>query len=234
MAESSGEVVKLNVYDLSEQNFLLYWLGFGVFHTGVEVFGVEYAFGGHEYDASGIFATEPCKPPGPVEFRKSITLGETKLSPDEVQHLVAKMGEQFKGNRYHLLQRNCNHFSSELCKELVGRRAPKWINRLAGLAVMCHCLIPATWVPPLNTPTSTHMENIEERNEVPPWTGEIAAAFQFHKDSQRLLYNSGVRSDEYPVGDTLCDTDMDVGLEAHRDYSGSDQSSTDILHFLEQ
>ena len=38
--------VYLNVYDLSEQNNVLYWCGFGVFHTGVEVFGYEYAYGG--------------------------------------------------------------------------------------------------------------------------------------------------------------------------------------------
>lgn len=40
-------MVKLNVYDLSEQNNVLYWCGFGVFHTGVEVYGVEYAYGGN-------------------------------------------------------------------------------------------------------------------------------------------------------------------------------------------
>ena len=38
--------VFLNVYDLSEQNDYLYWCGFGVFHTGVEVFGSEFAYGG--------------------------------------------------------------------------------------------------------------------------------------------------------------------------------------------
>lgn len=31
---------------------------------------------------------------------------------------------------------------------------PAQINRLAGLAVMLHCLLPASWVPPLATPTA--------------------------------------------------------------------------------
>ena len=35
------------------QNDWTYWCGVGVFHSGVEVYGVEYAFGGHEYDAPG-------------------------------------------------------------------------------------------------------------------------------------------------------------------------------------
>lgn len=42
----SQDWVYLNVYDLSEQNNFLYWCGFGVYHTGVEVFGFEYAYGG--------------------------------------------------------------------------------------------------------------------------------------------------------------------------------------------
>lgn len=145
--------VVLNVYDLSDQNSMLYWCGVGIFHTGVEVHGVEYAYGGHEYDASGVFATSPKDAPGPVTFRESIVVGETALSSDEVQALMHTLGQTYKGSRYHLLQRNCNHFASDLCYQLCGQRSPPWVNRLANLAVMLHCLLPTAWVPPLATPT---------------------------------------------------------------------------------
>ncbi|KAA6418649.1 MAG: hypothetical protein FRX49_07508 [Trebouxia sp. A1-2] len=117
-----GEPVYLNIYDLSDQNSWTYWCGVGIFHSGLEVYGVEYAYGGHEYDVSGA---------------------------------VQEMGEQYKGNAYHLLQRNCNHFSNDLCVKLTGQPAPLWINRLAGMAVMLHCLIPTAWVPPLSPPTAS-------------------------------------------------------------------------------
>lgn len=148
-----GVPVILNVYDLAAQNSYTYWCGVGVFHTGVEVYGIEYAYGGHEYDMSGIFATNPREAPGAVIFRESITMGETTLSQAEVQQVVMKMGQQYKGNKYHLLQKNCNHFASDLCSKLVGKSAPIWINRLAGLAILLHCLLPTAWVPPLQTPS---------------------------------------------------------------------------------
>lgn len=162
---SKERFVYLNVYDLSEQNNVLYWCGVGIYHSGVEVYGCEYAYGGHDLDLSGIFHTEPKKPPGPVEFRVSIPMGECRLTKVEVEQLVDRMSDKYKGNTYHLLQKNCNHFTNDFCKELVGRKAPTWINRLAGLAVLCHCLLPATWMPPLNTPTQFPGEEDEERVE---------------------------------------------------------------------
>jgi hypothetical protein len=108
---------------------------------------------GHDYDVSGVFATNPREAPGAVTFREGIYMGDTDLTPGQVQALVQSMGQQYKGNAYHLLQTNCNHFASDLCVQLVGRPPPPWINRLAGLAVMLHCLLPPTWVPPLQTPS---------------------------------------------------------------------------------
>lgn len=155
--------VRVNVYDLTPQNNVMYWMGVGVYHTGVEVHGVEYAFGGHDYDLSGVFATNPREAPGQAIFRETIHVGETNLSPAEVQRLIQKMGQQYKGNRYHLLQRNCNHFTNDLCYQLVGKPAPHWVNRLADLAIMLHCLLPATWVPPLQKSGALPSEYSNER-----------------------------------------------------------------------
>eukprot|EP01026_Neomeris_dumetosa_P025808 TRINITY_DN2118_c0_g1_i6.p2 TRINITY_DN2118_c0_g1~~TRINITY_DN2118_c0_g1_i6.p2 ORF type:complete len:198 (-),score=22.20 TRINITY_DN2118_c0_g1_i6:852-1445(-) len=161
-----GQAVRLNVYDLSEQNGFLYWCGLGVYHSGVEVYGMEFAYGGHDYNTSGIFATKPREAPGDVQFRTSILLGYTDLPREGVQQLVRRMGKYYKGNKYHLLQRNCNHFSSDLCHQLARKRPPFWVNRLAGLAVMLHCLLPHGWVPALETPTMLPVDDDEPRSPV--------------------------------------------------------------------
>ena len=54
-------------------------------------------------------------------------IGETALSPQEVQQVVHEMGSAYKGNRYHLLQKNCNAFSNDLCIRLTGKTAPAWV-----------------------------------------------------------------------------------------------------------
>lgn len=43
---SRNSLVVLNVYDLSEQNSWSYWCGIGIFHSGIQVYDVEYAYGG--------------------------------------------------------------------------------------------------------------------------------------------------------------------------------------------
>jgi len=88
--------------------------------AGVEVYGIEYAFGGHEYDVSGVFATQPREAPGAVLFRESIEMGETDLTPAQVQALVQQMGQQYKGCQYHLLQSNCEWRGCCWCAAVCG------------------------------------------------------------------------------------------------------------------
>ncbi|CAH8330181.1 unnamed protein product [Eruca vesicaria subsp. sativa] len=139
--------VYLNVYDLTPINGYAYWFGLGVYHSGVEVHGIEYAYGAHEYPSTGIFEGEPKQCEG-FTFRKSILIGKTDLGPLEVRSTMEELSEIYKGSSYNLITKNCNHFCDEICIKLTGNPIPSWINRLARIGklsgFMCNCVLPAT------------------------------------------------------------------------------------------
>ncbi|KAG6511716.1 deSI-like protein At4g17486 [Zingiber officinale] len=133
--------VFLNVYDLSPINGYAYWLGLGAYHSGVQVHGVEYAYGAHEHAATGIFEGEPRRCPGFV-FRKAILIGRTDMGPREVRALVEDMAAEYSGSAYNLISKNCNHFCDDACFRLTGKSIPKWVNRLAKIGFLCKCVLP--------------------------------------------------------------------------------------------
>nr|XP_017224746.1 PREDICTED: deSI-like protein At4g17486 isoform X2 [Daucus carota subsp. sativus] len=133
--------VYLNVYDLTAINGYVYWAGLGIFHSGLEVDGVEYAFGAHDLAASGVFEIEPRQCPG-FKFRKSIYMGSTYMDPFQVREFVEQQSAHYYGNSYHLVVKNCNHFCEDICYQLTGNRIPKWVNRLANIGSLCHSILP--------------------------------------------------------------------------------------------
>ncbi|KAL8255345.1 hypothetical protein R6Q59_033566 [Mikania micrantha] len=133
--------VYLNVYDISTINTCIFWTGLGAFHTGLEVHGVEYGFGCHEESESGVFEIEPRKCPG-FKFRESILMGTTKLTPIQVQRFLELQSNDYYGDTYHLLGKNCNHFCDDICYKLTGNKIPKWVNRLARIGSCCDCILP--------------------------------------------------------------------------------------------
>ncbi|XP_058067554.1 deSI-like protein At4g17486 [Magnolia sinica] len=140
--QKAGSVpVYLNVYDLTPINGYAYWIGLGIYHSGVQVHGVEYAFGAHEFPTTGIFEGEPQQCSG-FTFRKSILIGRTDLGPREVRSLMEKLAEVYTGNTYHLITKNCNHFCNDACMRMTGKRIPNWVNRLAKLGLLCRCVLP--------------------------------------------------------------------------------------------
>ncbi|KAK9079523.1 hypothetical protein SSX86_001195 [Deinandra increscens subsp. villosa] len=134
--------VYLNVYDLTPINGYAYWVGLGVYHSGVQVHGVEYAFGAHEHSTTGIFEVEPRKCPG-FTFRKSILIGRTDFGSREVRSFIEKLATEYTGNSYNLITRNCNHFCNDLSLRLTKKPIPSWVNRLARLGFLCNCVLPA-------------------------------------------------------------------------------------------
>ncbi|XP_042389266.1 deSI-like protein At4g17486 isoform X1 [Zingiber officinale] len=131
----------LNVYDLTPANNYLYWFGIGVFHSGIEVHGMEYSFGAHDYSTSGVFEVEPKSCPGFI-FRRSVWLGTTTMSRGEVRILIEELAGRYHGDAYHLIIKNCNHFTDEVCTRLTGKPIPGWVNRLARVGSHCSCILP--------------------------------------------------------------------------------------------
>ncbi|OZJ05997.1 hypothetical protein BZG36_01153 [Bifiguratus adelaidae] len=69
-----GHEVRLNVYDMIPPNWVTnagYWMGLGIYHSGLEVCDKEFCFGGHEQDFTGVFAVEPKEGPPGVIFRQA-------------------------------------------------------------------------------------------------------------------------------------------------------------------
>ncbi|KAK8998134.1 hypothetical protein V6N11_012665 [Hibiscus sabdariffa] len=107
----------------------------------LSVHGLEYGFGAHEYPTSGVFEVEPRSCPGFI-FRRSILLGSTNLSRSEFLSLMEQLSQKYHGDTYHLIAKNCNHFTNEVCMQLTGKPIPGWVNRLAQLGSFCNCLLP--------------------------------------------------------------------------------------------
>ncbi|XP_034589632.1 LOW QUALITY PROTEIN: deSI-like protein At4g17486 [Setaria viridis] len=140
--EAPSTPVFLNVYDVTPANGYARWLGLGVYHSGVQVHGVEYAYGAHDGASSGIFEVVPRRCPG-YTFRESVLVGTTGLTRAEVRALIAELAADFPGDAYNLVSRNCNHFCDAACRRLVARaRIPRWVNRLAKIGVVFTCVIP--------------------------------------------------------------------------------------------
>ncbi|KAI4315219.1 hypothetical protein L6164_028052 [Bauhinia variegata] len=139
--KNSRAMVYLNTYDLTPVNNYLYMFGLGIFHSGIEVHGMEYGFGAHEYPTSGVFEVEPRSCPGFI-FRRSVLLGSTDMSHSEFRSYMERLSSRFHGDTYHLIAKNCNHFTDEVCQELTGKPIPAWVNRLARVGSFCNCLLP--------------------------------------------------------------------------------------------
>lgn len=72
-----------------------------------------------------------------------VNLCNVHAPQEETLRLVQAMGSEYKGNAYHLLQRNCNNFADDLCKHLVGKPVPFWVG--SRFVCVCVCSHASFW-----------------------------------------------------------------------------------------
>lgn len=117
---SHPQAVLVNIYDITVANALLWSVGCGVHHVGVQVYGKEYQYGRCDDGETGIAAVQPRHSP-PHVFREQYSIGNTSLSAAAVEELVESMAAQdaWLGTSYHLIHHNCVDFARAFAAALL-------------------------------------------------------------------------------------------------------------------
>lgn len=132
----------LHLYNLHNINYYLHAIGLGFYHTGIEIDGVEYSFGGHDGSSTGVCECTPKTSFPDGTYRSSLELGTTRLSSREVLGIIDQLKSEFPGNSYNVITRNCNNFTNEASKRILGKGIPGYVNRLACIGTAFKCCIP--------------------------------------------------------------------------------------------
>ncbi|XP_008807844.2 deubiquitinase DESI2-like [Phoenix dactylifera] len=104
----------------------------GIFHSAIQVYGEEeWSFGFCE-NGSGVFSCPPGKNPM-YTYREHILLGGTNCSILKVKQILRELSQEWPGDSYDLLSKNCNHFCDAFCERLGVPKLPGWVNRFANV-----------------------------------------------------------------------------------------------------
>lgn len=124
--------VRVHVYDLwgevaSAPQFLnALTTQYGLFHTGVEVYGEEWYFCGTDPAYHGVYKMPQPKVHPIHKYTRTVVLGWTKLSRKDIEECMPIIRSKWPGGSYHPLRRNCHHFTNFFCQVLGFPSGPKF------------------------------------------------------------------------------------------------------------
>jgi len=151
-ADSESLPVLLHIYDVSQEDsikrinsvfahkYAPVKLG-GIFHAAVEVNGLEWCFGASDDETvPGVSCMLPRNDPS-HHYRQTIRLGTTRCTAEDIADIISDLVEEYPGDDYDLLRRNCCHFADDFCRRLHVGRIPLWVHRLARLGARVDCAL---------------------------------------------------------------------------------------------
>lgn len=136
VASRPGHKVWLHVYDLDTvtqrlNQYVLKAVSLGAFHVGVEILGEEWFFAWGDTDHSGVVWNTPRSHQVHI-YRESLCMGDSPLSEDEIEQVICTVMDDWPGNSYHPISRNCITFAEELVRLLqVPEPFPAWVRGVA-------------------------------------------------------------------------------------------------------
>ena len=128
----------MNIYDVLSANRALEFLGFGFYHTSLEIFNHEFSYGGHDYDVSGIVVVEAGHSPG-LTLKERIPVAISYYSEEEIDEIIKHFGDFWHGSDYDPFNHNCNCFTEKLLSHLAHNEEyyyPEYVNRFGKLGSM--------------------------------------------------------------------------------------------------
>ncbi len=137
-----GQPIFLNIYHLSSFNYLIQILGFGFFHTSIEINGKEFSYSATNDDNSGIFSSS--NEETNLILKEKIYLGNTFYNDKEINEILLLNTPYWLGKSYDPFLKNCNHFTQFLSGLLIEKNNfindyPEYINRITEYGFFFNC-----------------------------------------------------------------------------------------------
>lgn len=205
----------LHVYDLGEfggvlNDTILEKFRLGMYHVGVEVFGVEYCF----EDLNGTSGIFKCKPKtnthNNYRYKESTHMGRARMGKREIEQLVEFLCGVWRSDSYHLTHRNCLTFAGIFSKAIGATSdIPLWITNACEVCTNSKvldfitdrvALLSKWWI---RGNRQTRRRKVLEQNKVdetPPEVKKRETTLQLPKSEEQLKNFSSI---EHPIWGAL-------------------------------
>ncbi|KAK2960575.1 putative deubiquitinase DESI2 [Blattamonas nauphoetae] len=129
-----GYPVFVNIYTLFVNGKELKMpFGWGIYHSGTEIDGTEWAFGG-DLTGTGVWSQPPMTVWPHSPLRDRIYMGESRKTKAEIREIITQLENEYPSVKYHFCHMNCHDFTEDIVTRLVGPNhtpLPKYLNKLA-------------------------------------------------------------------------------------------------------